>query len=519
MNERTKETIEPEQAPPSEAQATERPGSTLRAVDRILRWLSSLQVGIALMLILIAAAIVGTLIPQHTMEDFERFYAQLTPAERALYGHLGLFDVYHSWWFTTAVMLLALNLVLCSIDRLPATLQYVRHPKVSATPEFARSQPFYAVLRTTRSAAEVLERLHQLFAQYGWRPRPTTTPSVTTVFGERGAWSRWNFFLVHTSILVILGAAFVSTRWGYEGTMVLSPGAHATALTLPGSRWRGLPERSLPLPFTVRCEALRVELKNPRGPLIPQNVINWYTDIVIEEGAIRRRASVAVNKPFDYRGYRFFQSGTGRPGDASRITLAIRAENGPERLVSLAKNQTVGVPGLGQIRFVRFTGDFRAAGSPGSRSDGYENPAAELEISTASGETHTLWVFAERVTERLRMGESRIASPEPDISGYRFILKDFDKVSFEHILQVRYDPGVPALYAGFMLLTLSLLLVFFSSHERVWAVLEPEGSRLLVHVGAHASRNEDRLRGRFQAFVRDAQGTLAEGTCDPSPTQ
>ncbi|GBC78373.1 Cytochrome c biogenesis protein CcsB [bacterium HR08] len=519
MNERTKETIEPEEGLPPEAQATESPGSILRTVDRILRWLSSLQVGIALMLILIAAAIVGTLIPQHTMEDFERFYAQLTPAERALYGHLGVFDVYHSWWFTTAVMLFALNLVLCSIDRLPATLQYVRHPKVSATPEFARSQPFYVVLRTTRSAAEVLEHLHRLFAQYGWRPRSTVTSSVTTVFGERGAWSRWNFFLVHTSILVILGAAFVSARWGYEGTMVLSPGAHATALTLPGSRWRGLPERSLPLPFTVRCEALRAALKNPRGPLIPQNVINWYTDIVIEDGAIRRRASVAVNRPFDYRGYRFFQSGTGRSGDASRITLAIRAEDGPERLISLAKNQTASVPGLGQIRFVRFTGDFRATGSLASRPDRYENPAAELELVTVSGEKHTLWVFDERVTERLRAGASRMTPPESYIPGYRLVLKDFDKVSFEHILQVRYDPGVTTLYVGFALLTLSLLLVFFSSHERVWAVLEPEGSRLLVHVGAHASRNEDRLRGRLQAFVRDAQGTIAEGAPDPSPTQ
>jgi len=471
-------------------------------VDRILHWLSSLQLGIALMLILIAAAIIGTLIPQHNMEEFDRFYARLTPAERALYAHLGFFDVYHSWWFTTAVVLFALNLVLCSIDRLPMTLQYVRDPKVSATPLFAQAQPFYTSLSVARSPADITEHIAHLFARFGWRPRRAPDAPFPTVFGERGVWSRWNFFLVHGSILLILGAAFVGARWGYEGTMVLSPGTRTRSLILPGSRWLGIPERPTPLPFTVRCEALRVELRNPRGPLIPQNVINWYTDIVIEEEGREQRATVAVNKPFDYRGYRFFQSGTGRSGDASRITLAIRPQTGPERVLSLAKNRAVTVPDLGEIRFVSFTGDFRESSPLGS--DSYENPAARIEITTRSGERRAFWVFPEVRSDARR---EDAASPDGQLSGYRFVLMDFDKVSFEHILQVQYDPGVGAVYVGFVLLTLSLFVTFFSAHERVWAVLEPGETRLTIHLAAHASRNEERMGERFQMLSR----ALSEG--------
>ncbi len=498
----------------SQARAAGHPGPPLGTIDRILRWLSSVQLGIALMLILIGAAILGTLIPQHNTEVFDRFYARLTPAERALYGHLGLFDVYHSWWFTAVVLLFTVNLVLCSIDRLPMTLRYIREPKVSATPLFARSQPLYTVLFTARSASEVLESLYPLFARLGWRPRVTAETLLTTIFGERGVWSRWNFFLVHGSILLILVAAFVGARWGYEGTMTLSPGTRTRSLMLPGSRWRGIPERPWPLPFTVRCEALRVDLKNPRGPLVPSNVINWYTDIVIEEGGSERRATVAVNRPFDYRGYRFFQAGTGRSGDASRITLAVRPENGPERLLSIAKNQTATLPDLGTIRFVRFTGDFRAGGSPSFEAEGYENPAAELEIVRPSGERRTLWVFNERTVERRGTEDRRTVLPEAEIPGYRFALRDFEKVSFEHILHVRYDPGVTTLYAGFALLCLSLIIAFSSSHERVWVVLEPEGSRLTIHLAAHANRNEDRLEEKFRALARDLERTLAEAPPD-----
>ncbi len=482
--------------------------SALGTVDRILRWLSSLQVGITLMLILIAAAVIGTLIPQHNMEEFDRFYARLTPAERALYGHLGLFDVYHSWWFTTTVLLFALNLMLCSIDRFPMTLQYLREPKVSATPRFAQAQPFYTTFSVAHHLADPLDHFAHLFARWGWRPRRAPNAPFPTVFGERGVWSRWNFFLVHGSILLILGAAFVGARWGYEGTMVLSPGVRTQSLSLPGSRWRGIPERSIPLPFTIRCEALRVELKNPRGPLVPLNVVNWYTDIVIEDAGTERRATIAVNKPFDYRGYRFFQSGTGRAGDASRITLAIHSKAGPERVLSLAKNHTVVVPDLGEIRFVSFTGDFRRPSPSGS--NGYENPAAELEITLASGGRRTFWIFPETSEQTIRATVS-----EEQLPGYRFILKDFDKVSFEHILQVQYDPGVGAIYVGFALLALSLLIVFFSAHERIWAVLEPGESHLRIHLAAHANRNEERLGERFQALAR----ALSEEIAAHPPTQ
>jgi cytochrome c biogenesis protein len=479
------------------------------ALDRFLRWLSSIKVAIVLMVLLIGASTIGTLIPQHTLDEFGRFYANLTPSERALYGALGLFDVYHAWWFNAALLLFTLNLVLCTIDRLPASLNYLREPKVSATPGFAQSQPHHTAF-SARWRTDIPNEIADLFKNFGWRARISTSNGFTTIFGERGVWSRWNFFVVHLSILLIIGAAFVGARWGYEGTMVLSPDQRATAITMAGSRLRGTPETLRPLPFTIVCDSIRVDLKDRNGSLMPLNVVNWYTDVTIKDGPLERKGTIAVNKPLDHKGYRFFQSGAGRAGDASRIVIGIRPEGSyDERVFTLNKNQTIDVAGIGQVKFARFRSDFSAtAAQTEAATESYENPAAQLEITTTSGQKKNLWVFTGKMSDVLDQSEARQSMPGLRLEGFRFVLTDFDKVGFEHVLQVQYDPGVGAIYVGFGLLCLSLIVVFMFSHERVWAVVEQGESGAAVHIAAHTSRNEDRLAKRFNILANHIQPLL-----------
>jgi cytochrome c biogenesis protein ResB len=67
-------------------------------------------------------------------------------------------------------------------------------------------------------------------------------------------------------------------------------------------------------------------------------------------------------------------------------------------------------------------------------------------------------------------------------------------VPLAHILSVQYDPGARVVYVGFTILCLTLIGVFFFSHQRLWVVVE-DGK---VYVGGNANRNrlgfEDRAR-------------------------
>ena len=72
------------------------------------------------------------------------------------------------------------------------------------------------------------------------------------------------------------------------------------------------------------------------------------------------------------------------------------------------------------------------------------------------------------------------------------------------MLSIQYDPGVKVVYVGFALLCLTLVGVFFFSHQRLWIVVE-DGR---VSLGGDANRNrpgfEDRMK-KIMAQIREPQ--------------
>ena len=111
-------------------------------LNRFIAWISSVRFGVALLCILVVLSMVGMLILQQNVSGFDAFYASLTPAEKTIYGALGLFDIYHSWYFNLMLLVLSLNIVLASIDRFPSAWSYIARPKVAATRKWLEAKKF-----------------------------------------------------------------------------------------------------------------------------------------------------------------------------------------------------------------------------------------------------------------------------------------------------------------------------------------------------------------------------------------
>jgi len=90
------------------------------------------------------------------------------------------------------------------------------------------------------------------------------------------------------------------------------------------------------------------------------------------------------------------------------------------------------------------------------------------------------------------------------VAGFTYQLLDFEKVSDQHILSVQRDPGSNVVYVGFILLFLTLVSVFFFSHQRVWAAIE-ETSENTYHVtlGGNTNRNQNAFAEKFRRFVNE----------------
>ena len=82
----------------------------------------------------------------------------------------------------------------------------------------------------------------------------------------------------------------------------------------------------------------------------------------------------------------------------------------------------------------------------------------------------------------------------------------FEKVALSHTLTIQYDPGRTPVYIGFVLLVISLCGVFFFSHQRVWAVIEPDGRQSKVYFGGNTNRNRPAFEGRFDFLMQSVIG-------------
>ncbi|NLA75194.1 MAG: cytochrome c biogenesis protein ResB, partial [Deltaproteobacteria bacterium] len=90
-------------------------------INKIWKFLCSLRLTLFILVLLAATSIIGTLIPQG--EESEQFIQSISPALQKIITSFHLYDMYHSAWFQLIIFILALNLIACSINKLPGTIR------------------------------------------------------------------------------------------------------------------------------------------------------------------------------------------------------------------------------------------------------------------------------------------------------------------------------------------------------------------------------------------------------------
>lgn len=486
-------------------------------LDKALRLLSSVRFGIVMLSILLLCCMIGMFVMQVNVDGFQKYYANLKPAQRTVYSALGFFDIYRSRYFTLLLAITGLNIILASIDRFPAAWQYIRKPKLTASPKFISAQMFTAEAIGNADASDAAEKVKKAWRKLGFRAKISEENNRLTVFAQRNTWNRLGAYVVHVALLTIFIGGFLTSRYGVGGSMEIRPGAKpANAFTTSEISLDGAREAQAFLPFEIECTDLQQLLIRPEGTLDQTNTIDWLSSIRIidKERNVQRDMLVHLNNVGDYRGYRFFQNSFMPVGNARQITITFEpANSGAAALppVTIMRNGSAEVPGIGTVRFLGFFADFDVdASGPTTLSRDYNNPAAQLEITGADGKKTMAFAFNPQLSDQYlaRANEKLKDGGENPllVNGNKIILRDFEKVSLTHTLTIQYDPGRTPVYLGFTLLVLALSSVFFFSHQRVWAVIEPNGNSSKIYFGGNTNRNRPAFEGRFNSLVQSVTG-------------
>jgi len=483
---------------------TRRPGSSY--LSRFLKLLCSVKLGVILLCLLALACFFGMIVMQQSVDGFENYYFALTPAQRLVYGKLDLFDIYHSWYFNALLCVLSLNIVLASIDRFPKTWVFVSKPQTTVPVRWLMDQKDGVELQISGSARDLASRAEGLMKKHGWsKTRTAEKNGRTYLFGESGVWNRFGAYAVHVGLLTIFFGGFLTAQLGSTGNLPLSPGESSDSISETVVELNKVNQVTKRLPFEVTFTDIQQKLIKKEGSLSPSNTIDWITRFVIKDETGTHDAMVQMNRPFDYRGYRFFQASFTSIGRARNITVDATPANGgePQRLV-IDRGASTTLPDGTKIRFSDFRGSFNVGPEDlNEDTSDYPNPAAVLQVVPPGGTVQTAYAFGPQ------MGDIPIASKP--VGGYTFKLADFEKVSDRHILSVQRDPGTNVVYVGFVLLFLTLVAVFFFAHQRVWVVLEEIGpDSFSVTAGGDTNRSQNTFDEKFNQFIQELRGQKTE---------
>jgi cytochrome c biogenesis protein len=461
-------------------------------VNRIIDFLSSVRFGVSMLIVLVVFSMIGMLIVQQNVSGFDSFYVGFTPAEKLVYGYLGFFDIYHSWYFNFLLLILSLNIVLASIDHFPTAWKYISTPKTETTKAWLKHQKSNAVIPRPISTETVVAE----FKKRGLKTVVTEKNGRVHVFGQSGRLNRIGAYFVHVALLTLFLGHFTALQTGFDADVRFEPSQVKNEIEMirfnldnlknPNS---DIQERfAVQLPFSIICTDIQQKLIDPKGSIEINNTLDWRTQIKIDDPSYgESTADVSLNKPFNYRGYRFFQASAITEGKAREMKLKLTPTDGASPItVNLMRNGTANLPDGTKIEYEDFWSDF-VVGQKQSESNGFKNAAVKLKI-TKDGETKPAYAFANKLPDNTPIGAA--------VFGYKFKLAEFEKVPLAHVLSIKYDPfhaSFIAWYIGGFGLIGALIFVFFVSHRRIWALVDDTETI----IGGNTNRNHQGFEDTF----------------------
>jgi len=389
--------------------------------------LTSIRLTVFLLLILAGVAIIGTVVPQNQPPN------QYVSRYGEVWGQLlwlgGFTQVYSSPWFLGPISLLAANILACVVHGLPQAIKRVRQP---LTVEAALALPERGQV-TWPAGVDPQPLIAATLSRELGRCRQATLPGQTVYFLEKGRFRPVGPYLIHIALLLILAGGLIGKFWGVDGKLAIDQGEVAGAFQV-GSRVEK------PLNFQVRLDKFQVSYYEPGGS--PKE---FRSDLTFMQDGREVRVTCRVNEPVTFGGLTFYQSSYGTQATGP-IRLKVQLGDLSESIEAPLRQPTDLPGGRGQIIPMKVDGNFQGYG-----------PAVLLAFSPGSGHPQVFWILKDRP----ELGDQ----PGP----YRFTAESIP-FGYYSVFQVKHDPGVAWVYAGFLLFLPGLYLAFFRPVER-WALV------------------------------------------------
>jgi len=450
----------------------------------IWSFFSSVQLAIVLLSLIALFAIIGTLVPQR--EAAAELSGRLSPTLFSFLTKMQIFDLYHSVWFFLLTGLLAVNLIICSLDRFPLAWRRFRMKPVPLNEDVFKDLPADNIFtakgdkqKAAGAAALLLKKKYRAFTR-------ADEESSISFCVQKGRFSHFGVYIVHVSFLVLIAGAIIGSVFGTEGYINITEGETISSINLRSNN------QPMSLPFSVRCDKFTVEFYETGAPKTFQSDLAFLkNNKTVLSGKLR------VNHPIVFEGFHFYQASYGAaPGGKATLVLTT---DGSRDVINVAAGYTFDLPGKeGTFEVLRVEQNLMKMG-----------PAVKVTIRSKKEEA-TFWIF--RDIDKIKQLSPDIFEQVPMFNPslfrpYTFTLSGLEEKYYTG-LQVTRDPGTPVVGCAALLLIGGLMIILFTYARSIWIRVDQKKDKVVVSIAGRSYKNQAGLEKEMQYLLSELRDNL-----------
>lgn len=451
-------------------------------IESLWAFFASVKLTVVILLLVAALSIIGTLIPQN--ENPAEYFRAFGPFLYQVLATLDIFDMYRSWWFQGLIIMLVVNIIVCSIDRLQTTgkIIFTKNPKFNLGNYRRRKSSKEFTL--DGSLGPIKDGFSAFMSkEYGYCETVSADKGFA-ITAEKGRLTRLGVYGVHLSVVILLIGSLVGSLNGFEGYANIPEGESSDTIQMRFGT------EAIKLPFAIQCDDFDVQFYDTGAPKEFRSKLT-----IIENGQPVLQKDIIVNDPLRYKGINIFQSSYGKLNNptsgvdlSKEIELSIKSSaSGKSYKIKTLLKKSVELPeGLGQLVIEDF--------HPAAKFKGMAvGPALQGNLTSEGGATvSVLLPINFPKFDSMRKGKVVIAVTKADIS---------TEERYYTGLQITKDPGVGLVYTGFMMMILGCMVTFFMSHQQVVVEIQPKGKKIRVMVSGKTNKNKVGFRYKIERLA------------------
>lgn len=460
---------------------------------KVATFFKSRKLAVVLIFLVIVFSIIGTHVPQKSQlkPDVYNTWKTNHPAQAEIFEKIGFTHLFSSFIFLSITLLLFINTLFCTKNMLSSAFRRVGNKQFQKK-AYISGLENNTVIRTEKGCNHIIEQIKCVLSLGGYK----VSQEENCIFAQKNSLGVLGTSLLHVCILFIILAAVYGSTGRMEGDMRLIEGQtlreeHGNYMFINEGPFFNEQHRKFDISLEKFYPDYKDETGTPRGPagklVMMENDQKVKTDVVYSNHLMTYKGYTFLGNVYGLAPLLILINPDGTIISGSYIT-ASDLDNSGRYVASFEMGDTGLEGGLMVYMTTLLTGKI-------VESQTEQTPILFLKVFDRGKEIYDGTL---RLNETVKINDNKYLG--------------FYGIKYWSNFYVVKDEGTLLVYAGIVLITASLMIIFFIVSKKVWIEVMDEGGITEVYIGGRADKFRSLYEEEYYDIINKIEARLSNGT-------